>query len=500
MNIFLLLSLILPLGTAILLMALRRRPQLQANLNVVGSALHFGAAVGLLMSVWQSGVVATQLGDWAAPFGITLVADIFSALMVVLTGLMGLLVAIYSLSSMSDQEIKFGYYPLVQLLLMGVCGAFLTGDMFNLYVWFEMLLITSFVLLILGGSKDQIEGAVKYVIINLVASVLFLSAIGILYGMTGTLNMADLSQKLDGLPVGLVTTLSMLFLIAFGIKSGIFPLFFWLPASYHTAPAAIIAIFAGLLTKVGVYSLVRVFTLLFDQDESYTHWLILVIAGLTMVTGVLGAVAQMEIRKLLSFHIISQIGYLLMGLGLFSVSGLAATIFFMAHVIVAKSALFLVGGVIYKLQGTYDLKKLGGLYVASPTLSVLFLIPALSLAGIPPFSGFWAKFALVEAGLDLEQYIIVATSLGVSVLTLYSMTKIWAEAFWKDSPVEREVEPITAKGKQNWLPYLIPIGTMAVILIFMGLSAEPMVNLSLQAAEQLMSPTDYVETVLGGRS
>jgi multicomponent Na+:H+ antiporter subunit D len=234
---------------------------------------------------------------------------------------------------------------------MGVSGAFLTGDIFNLYVWFEVMLIASFVLLSLGGEKAQIEGAFNYVTLNLLSSALFLAAVGILYGMVGTLNMADLSIKLQTLQIpGLATVLAMLFFIAFGIKAAVFPLFFWLPASYHTPPVAVSALFAGLLTKVGVYSLIRVFTLLFLEDVNFTHNLILVVAGLTMVTGVLGAVAQYDFRRLLSFHIVSQIGYLLMGLGLFTVSSLAAAIFFMAHVILAKSTLFLVSGVVHRLK------------------------------------------------------------------------------------------------------------------------------------------------------
>ncbi len=499
MNVFLILPIIIPLLTAILALALRRHIGGQRVLNVVGAAALTGAAVGLLATVWQGGVQAAQIGDWPAPFGITLVADLFSALMVLLTGLMGLMVAIYSLVGLEREE-KAGYYPLLHLLLMGVSGAFLTGDMFNLYVWFELLLIASFVLVVLGGSREQLEGGVKYVIINLFASVIFLSAVGILYGLAGTLNMADLAGRLASVPAGLVTTLAMLFLIAFGIKAAIFPLFFWLPASYHTAPAAIIAIFAGLLTKVGVYSLVRVFTLLFTQDVGYTHGLLLIIAGVTMVTGVLGAVAQTEMRKLLSFHIVSQIGYLLMGLGLFSTAALAGTVFFMVHVVLAKAALFLVGGIIYRMRGTYNLKKLGGLYALYPGLALLFLIPALSLAGLPPFSGFWAKFALIQAGLALEQYVIVAVSLGVSALTLFSMTKIWAEAFWKDSPTADEDGPTVTLSAPAWRPLMLPVGALAVILLAMGLLSEPLVSLSIQAAEQLLNPADYIDTVLGGVS
>jgi multicomponent Na+:H+ antiporter subunit D len=502
MNILLLLPILIPLITAISLLLLWSQRGAQRALSVVGAAGLFGAGLGLLYTVWDGGIQAGQIGNWLAPFGITLVADLFSAIMIVITGLMGLAVAVYSLASIDRERESFGYYALLHVLLMGVSGAFLTGDMFNLYVWFEVMLIASFVLLALGGERPQIEGAIKYVTINLLSSALFLAAVGILYGLAGTLNMAQLAQQLAVLDQpGLVTTLALLFLVAFGIKAAIFPLFFWLPASYHTPPVAVTAILSALLTKVGVYSLIRVFTLLFVQDTGYTHTLILIIAGLTMVTGVLGAVAQTEFRRLLSFHIVSQIGYLLMGLGLFTSLALAGAVFFMVHVILAKSALFLISGVAFYLYRTYNLKKLGGLYRTYPGLSALFVISAFSLAGLPPFSGFWAKFALVRAGLELEQYAIVATALAVSVLTLFSMTKIWAEAFWKDAPEESNRQAAASNPAGLLVgtsPLILPIVALAALIVVIGLWAEPMFALSTQAAEQLLNPTEYIQTVLGG--
>jgi multicomponent Na+:H+ antiporter subunit D len=496
MNVLLVLPILIPLTTAIVALLTRQWLPIQRGVSVVGAAGLLGTALVLLLSVWQNGIQATQIGNWAAPFGITLVADLFSALMVVLAGLMGLAIAIYSLGSMDSAREKFGYYPLLHLLLMGVCGAFLTGDLFNLYVWFEVMLMASFVLLALGSERAQLEGAVKYVTLNLVSSALFLAAVGVIYGMTGTLNMADLALQLNRVSAsqpGLVLTLAMLFLVAFGIKAAIFPLFFWLPASYHTAPAAVSAIFAGLLTKVGVYALIRVFTLLFVQDVGFTHTLLLAIAGLTMVTGVLGAVAQSEFRRLLSFHIISQIGYMLMGLALFTPLALAGSVFYLIHHIIVKTNLFLVSGLVHRLRGTYQLKQLGGLYRTAPVVAVLFLIPALSLAGIPPLSGFWAKLVLIQAGLAQEQYVLVATALAVSLLTLFSMTKIWAEAFWKEAP-----EPKLG-GAPATLPLLIPIASLAMLTVGIGLAAEPIFVLSTRAAEQLLNPTEYIQAVLGER-
>jgi multicomponent Na+:H+ antiporter subunit D len=446
--------------------------------------------------VWQDGIQVAQIGNWPAPFGITLVADLLSATMVVLAGLMGMAVAVYSLTSTDPRREAFGYYPLLHILLMGICGSFLTGDLFNLYVWFEVMLIASFVLLALGGERAQLEGGIKYVTLNLISSAIFLAAVGIVYGLVGTLNMADLAIQLNKMEQpGLVTTLAMLFLVAFGIKTAVFPLFFWLPASYHTPPAAVSAIFAGLLTKVGIYTLIRVFTLLFVQDVAYTHTLLLIVSGLTMLTGVLGAVVQNEFRRTLSFLIVSHTGYMLMGLALYSPLALAGSVFYITHHIIVITNLFLVSGVVYQLCGTYQLTKLGGLYRAQPGLAVLFLIPAFSLAGIPPLSGFWPKLALVQAGLEAEQYLIVAAALVVSLLTIFCVIKIWAEVFWK-AESNPEVSQSGRNPGLNSLPYLIlPVLILAAITVIMGLFSEPFFTLATRAAEQLLNPTAYIEAV-----
>ncbi|MCS7283246.1 MAG: Na+/H+ antiporter subunit D [Anaerolineae bacterium] len=466
--------------TGIATLLFRDRRPIQRALSVLGAAALLAAGLTLLAVVWREGVQRLEVGNWPAPFGIVLSADLFSAIMVVLTGLVGLTVAIYSLGSIDPDRERFGFHPLLHILLMGVCGAFLTADLFNLYVWFEVMLIASFVLMTLGGERAQLEGGIKYVTLNLMASALFLVGVGILYGITGALNMADIAQRLAEVKQpGLVLAVAFLFLVAFGIKAAVFPLFFWLPASYHTPPVPVTALFSGLLTKVGVYALVRVFTLLFAQEGEFIPPVLLTIAGLTMVTGVLGAVAQTEMRRLLSFHIISQIGYLLMGLGLRTPLALAGTIFFMAHVILAKTALFLVSGIVHRLRGTYDLKKLGGLYRTQPVLTVLFLLPALSLAGLPPLSGFFAKLALVQAGLEAGQFAIVAVALGVSMLTLFSMMKIWNEAFWK--PSGESMTTVSSCPTTLWLP----LGLLAALTVALGLAAGPLFALSLQAAEQL---------------
>ena len=496
MKIILTLPILIPFVTGIILILLWNHRSWQRILSVLGNVALLAVGFALLADVWQNGIQAVQIGNWPAPFGITLVADLLTCIMVILAGLMGVSVGLYSLSSMDEQRESFGYYPLFSILLMGICGSFMTGDMFNLFVWFEVMLIASFVLLVLGGSKEQLEGGIKYVTLNLISSAIFLASLGLLYGLVGTLNMADLAIQLrQSVHPGLITSLAMLFLIAFGLKAAVFPLFFWLPSSYHTPPVAVSAIFAGLLTKVGVYTLIRVFTLLFVSNVGYTHTILLVISGLTMLTGVLGAASQNEFRRILSFHIVSQIGYMIMGLALYTPLALAGSVFYITHHIIVKTNLFLVSGLAYRLRGSYQLKKIGGLYRHYPLLSLLFLIPAFSLAGIPPLSGFWAKFALVQAGLEEGQYIIVAVSLVVSLLTVFSMTKIWAEAFWKAEPGSDTPQAVANPPLRNFMGLVLPIAALALITIIIGLFAQPFFILATRAAEQLLNPIEYIQAV-----
>ena len=509
MKFLIIAPIMIPFFTAVVALFFWRSRIVQRIVGVAGSAALLISALALLDETRSGTILVEQIGDWPAPFGIVLVADLFSAIMVVMTGLMGLSVSVYSLAGIDKKRESYGYHPLMQVLLMGVSGSFLTGDIFNLYVWFEVMLIASFVLMELGGERAQLEGAIKYVTLNLVSSALFLTAVGILYGMVGALNMADLAVRLKEVSSdGLITTIAILFLLAFGIKAAVFPLFFWLPASYHTPPAPVSAIFAALLTKVGVYALIRVFTLLFVHNTVVTHNFILVLAGLTMVTGVLGAMAQFEFRRILSFHIISQIGYMIMGLGLYTPLALAGSIYYIIHNIIAKTNLFLVSGVVNRLRGTYELERLGGLYRRFPFLAILYAVSAFSLAGLPPLSGFWAKFGLVKAGLERESYVIVAVALIVGLLTLFSMTKIWSEAFWKADPGSDEGEESDQSGgDRKGIPllsermlFMAPIFALALLTVLIGLAAEPLFTLFKQAAGQLIDPQLYIRSVLGGMS
>lgn len=512
MNVLLPLPILIPLAAAALSLTAWRSLRIQRQLAVLGTAALTAAGVWLVAETRSGVILVSQMGDWPAPFGITLVADVFSAVMVLVTGVIGLAIAVYSLGSMDQSRESFGYYALLHILLAGVCGAFLTGDLFNLYVWFEVMLIASFVMMALGGEVQQLRGAIYYVTINLVSSAVFLAAVGIIYGATGSLNMADLAVRFadDATRPALATTLGILLMFTFGVKAALFPLFFWLPASYHTPPAAVSALFAGLLTKVGVYALIRSFTLIFVHDTAYTHQLLLIAAALTMLAGVMGAIVQSEMRRILSFHIISQIGYMVAGLALFGLTSdpqlrifaLAAAIFYIVHHIIVKTNLFLVSGVVHSLQGTYDLKPLGGLYRLRPGLAWAFAVPGMALVGVPPLSGFFAKLAIITVALSLDQYVLVAVALVTSLLTMFSMTKIWNEAFWKEAPESdiKNVRSDLVREQRRLSPLMLgPIIALAALTVAIGICAEQVLDVALQAGRQLAAPELYIDAVLGAR-
>jgi multicomponent Na+:H+ antiporter subunit D len=501
MNAHLLLSMPIafPLAGVALCAMLWNWPLAQRIVGLAASAGLFLSSVALLAATYDGTVLATQFGAWAAPFGISFVADMLAAAMVLITGLMAVAVGIYGLAGDAEAREQALYHPLYQGLLLGVTGAFLTGDIFNLYVWFEIMLISSFGLLASGGGRAQLDAGVKYVALNLVATTFFLISVAFLYGLTGTLNMADLARVLPALEnQGLVTTLAVLFLVTFGAKAAVFPLFFWLPAAYHTASAPVVAIFAALLTKVGVYAIIRTFTLLFDGDASYTGPIVALIAALTMVTGVLGAAAHFDIRRILSFHIISQIGYMLFGIAVATPLAVAGSILYVIHHIVVKANLFLIAGAINRAGGSFHLKEIGGLYASLPMLGVLFLIPALSLAGLPPLSGFWSKFTVIKASLDAGHIALAVTGLVVGLLTLYSMIKIWNEAFWKAAP-ERSAAPLRhwRDDRVTRLIMLSPVVTLAGVTLTIGFFAEPFVDYSIRAADQLLDKSVYIDAVFG---
>jgi multicomponent Na+:H+ antiporter subunit D len=487
----LVLPILVPLSTAVVLLLAPQRPVLQRWIAFVGSLLQLASGAVLFQAVEASGIQVLQVGSWPAPFGITIVADLFASMLVVAAGIVGVSVTGAAFAGVDPRREAFGYHPLLQILLMGVSGAFLTGDLFNLYVWFEVMLVASFVLMALHRTSAQVEAAFKYVTINLLASSIFLTALGLLYGTTGTLNMADLALIWPhrGSPaVDLV--LAMLFLTAFGIKAGLFPLFFWLPASYHTPPAAIGASFAGLLTKVGVYAMIRVVTLLFKDAPPGVFALLLGMSVATMVVGVVAALSERDFRRILSFNLVGHIGYTTAGLSLLTPLALAGSIFYILHHIIVITSLFLVSGVLLRLRRTTDMAGLGSLYRSQPVFAALAMLPVFSLAGVPPLSGFLGKLAIVRGAFGAGAYWVGGVVLAVGLLTLLSMARLWSDAFWKPADGNRDAMPA---GR----PLLVTIAALGVVTLAITVGAETLFTLASRAAQQLLDSDGYVRAVLG---
>jgi multicomponent Na+:H+ antiporter subunit D len=498
MRVLLPLPVVLPLiGAALSIRAGRSRViQRVISLSVLTAVV--GVAVAILIAVDDDGVVSTQAGDWYAPVGISLVADRFSAIMLVTASFVLLAVVVYAIGQPGAERNHVGFQSVYLILAAGVSAAFLTGDMFNLFVAIEMMLTASYVLITLGGRLDQVRSGMTYVVISLAASVLFLVALALTYAATGTVNMADLSVKIAELPSGLRSGLAGLFLVVFGIKAGIFPLFFWLPDSYPTAPSPVTAIFAGLLTKVGVYAIIRTQTLLFP--DVLPTWLVMVVAGTTMAVGVLGAIAQDDVKRILSFLIISSIGFMIMGMALFTVAGIAAAVFYMVHQIVLKTGLFLAGGLIEHAGGSSRLSRLGGMVRTAPVVAVLFFVAAMSLAGMPPMLGFAAKFSLIDSTAVSRQWWILGVAIVVSFLTLFSVAKIWIGVFWAASDDEqaRPDDAVALAARNAPVMMLAPTALVVAATVVLGVMAGPVYDYCFRAAADLIDPTHYVSVVLGG--
>ncbi len=465
-------------------------------MKIIGfSGIFFVFIVSLLIfiRVKTDGIQVTQSAGWNVPLGITLVVDLLSAVMLLVSSFTSLLVGIYSFTAISEKHHKHRFFLFFNTLIMGVNGTLIAGDIFNLYVWFELMLISSFVLITLGSKRHQLEGAIKYVTMNLLASFLFLAGIGLVYGKTGTLNMADLSEvvRFDG-QSGIMNFSFVLFFSAFAIKAAVFPFFFWLPASYHTPPVTVTALFSGLITNVGIYVMIRFFTLYLDDLTPFWKSILLLLAGLTMIIGVLTAASRYDIRRILSFYIISQMGYLIMGLGFFTKFALASVLFYMVHSNITKTAAFLVGGLIREKTGSYDLKSIGGLFKENPWLGLIFFLPAMSLAGIPPLSGFFGKFMLIKAGFENGNYLVTGVAVWASIFTLFSMLKIWNEAFWK--PATNNNVPLKSSRLNNSM--VIPVVILAFSTLILGVCTEQVMDILFEATEFIKDSDAYIDGVL----
>lgn len=517
MTVLIPLVVLLPLLGAAVALTQAKHPRVQTlvAVGVLSAVLVIG--VILLIAVDGSGAIAVEVGGWEAPFGIVLVVDRLSALLLVVSAAVLLAVLVFSVGqglADGDRETPVSiYYPTYLILATGVFNAFLAGDLFNLYVSFEILLVASYVLITVGGTELRIRAGVTYIVVSLVSSIIFLAAIAMIYGATGTVNIAQLSVRLAELPEDVQLILHVMLLVAFGIKAAVFPLSFWLPDSYPTAPAPVTAVFAGLLTKVGVYAIMRTEMIIFPGDE--LNVTIMIVAALTMIVGILGAVAQADVKRLLSFTLVSHIGYMLFGIGLGTAAGLAAATYYVVHHITVQTTLFLATGLVERQGGTTSINRLGGMLKASPLIGILFFIPMLSLGGIPPFSGFLGKLALFEAGAQdgsVLAWVLVGTGALVSLLTLYALARAWSMTFWRDagevadyenplqvlSSVGASIEVKTARS----IPRIMIGATAAMVALSVALTvfAGPLYDVSARAGHNIDGPEYYITVVFTGVS
>ena len=486
---------LIPWVTGVILIFFYKNVRAQRLLSGFSALLALVNAVYLLRTVSAKGTIVYWAGNWAPPFGITLAADLLAALFVLTASLAGAAVIFYSFRLVDEHRERHFYYFLVQMLLVGVNGAFLTWDIFNLYVFFEIFLISSYVLMAIGSTKGQLRETYKYVLLNVLTSILFLVGTALLYGVAGTLNMADLARKLPQAEnQGIISLVAVIFIVVFGGKAAIFPLFYWLPQSYVEPPAAVSALFGGLLTKVGVYCMIRAFTLMFTGDPAFTNGLLFALGVSTMFLGGLGAIAQYNFKRILSYHIVSQVGYMIMGLAINSTAALMAAIYFALHNIVVKSALFLFAGVTEEITGTNDLKRMGGLLLRYPLLGWGFFLGGVSLAGVPPLSGFFAKLLMLSGALEAGNYWAMFFTLAVGFLTLFSMMKIFIYCYWgQEKPVRQEaLEP-----SFDYRRFMLPCLFLVLVSIMMGLCAEEVTGIIRRAAKELRSPELYIRAVLG---
>ncbi len=491
MNNVIILPIIIPIIAGMVMVIFRKNIPFQRFLGITALLASIAVSFVLMEEIKVNGPQSLQLGGWEAPFGVTMVADMLSALLLLISGIVALCCLFYSFRSIGRSREEHYFYPLFLFLITGVNGSFLTGDIFNLFVCFEVMLVASYVLISLGGERVQLRESLKYILINIISSFLFLVGIAYLYATLGTLNMADLSLRVEEAGQdGLITTIAIVLLTVFSLKAGLF-LFFWLPGSYGAPPTAVSAVFAALLTKVGIYAIIRMFTLVFYHDPQVTHLLIGILAALTMLSGAIGAVAYWDIKKILTYNVIVGVGFILAGLASFNPNGMTGSIFYLIHDMIVKALIFLLGWTIIHLTGTSKLRDISGLITLHPLFGWMFFIAALSLAGIPPFGGFLGKVLITKGTFEAGYYWLGGIGLLTSLMVLYSIMKIFMNGFLGDTELTEEKEKGSIKGLM-W-----PIGILTALTIFLGLGAQGVQEYVNIAVEGLMNPSIYIEAVIG---
>ena len=482
----------IPIAFGALLLMFRHEIRWHPALAVLGLGAVVLAEMLLLAEVLENGPLAMTMGRWLPPFGISFAADVMGAGFALVAGFVALICAVFAERGIDPTGRRYGFYPFLMLMMAGVNGAFLTGDIFNLYVWFEVFVISSFGLIILGSERLQIDGASKYAILNLVGTTLFLIATAYLYGSFGTLNMADIARKaVDIRGVAPLMTIASLYLLAFGMKAAAFPLHFWLPASYHTPQIVTGALFGGLLTKVGVYALLRTLGMLLPMERGELAGVIGWVAAATMLLGVLGALAQSDLRRMAGFFVISGVGVILAGLALGDAAGLSGAILYAFHSMLAMTALYLLAGAVRQFSGSFSLADVSSLYRLRPLLAGIALLLVFSVAGLPPGSGLWPKVMLVKAALDLEAWWLAGVILFTSFLTIIALGRVYLLAFWRDdgaaAPDDCASEPP--------LPSHASLLALSVPILLLGVFPAPFMEIADRAAAGLLDAAPYINAV-----
>lgn len=470
---------LLPLVGVVGTLLLAQRPRWAEGFSLLAALANFAAALVLLATVNAHGPVSLTAGGWAWPFGIAFAVDRLSAGMIVVSALIALVCLVFQAARVDAASCRSAALPLVHGLMVGVGGAFATGDLFNLYVWFEVMLMAALGLLAHRGRAAELDATLRYLVLNMLGALVLLSGIAAVYSATGQLNFVAVARAAHAAPGDPLLAVGVALLaVAFLAKAAAFPLFSWLPAAYHVLPAPVLALFAGLLTKVGVYALLRLFGQIFPLAMGDWQNVLGALAVVTMLVGAFGAAWHWDLRRILAFHIVSQIGYLLLGLALATPTGYRAAVFYTIHHILVKANLFLIAALICRVAGSYDLRRIGGVAAARPLLAMLFAVPALSLVGIPPLSGFWSKFLVVRESFALGHLWWGAAALATGVLTLYSMSKIWLEAFWKPHPAPGAV------GRLPWSA-LTSVAVLAALTVSIGLFPQVLMDFAAAAAQDL---------------
>lgn len=494
MNNLIVLPLLLPILTAIFLIFFHNQVAVQRWISGISALLNIAIAVILVGQIQKYGIQTLYMGGWIPPYGIVFVADMFAGLLILTANVVGAACLFYSFSSIGEERERMYFYPLVHFLLAGVYGSFLTGDLFNLFVCFEVMLIASYALIVLGGSKRQLRESIKYMLVNILSSALFVTAVAYLYGALGTLNMAHLSQRVaEAGQGGMLNVIAILLMIVFSLKAGLF-LFFWLPGSYAAPPAAIRALFAALLTKVGVYALVRTFSLIFYHDPAVTHTWLGWMAGATMVLGSIGAIAYRNVSSILNYQVVIGIGFIGLGLSIATQDAWDGVVFYLMHDMLAKVLLFILGGMLITTARTEKLTEMRGLIVRYPLIGWLFLGTTLALVGIPPLSGFPGKVMLIRSAFQEQAFVLAAIGLISSFFVLYSLINVFKQAFW-GSELEELHEVRTSVPPRSKLLNGTILAVFA-LLVFVGINAEWVYEFVSQAGHVIAKPELYIKAVM----